>query len=171
MTNGLVGAAFPTSGIPEMPKPPLDFAAQLQKLTPEQQLVLAQMTRQKQREQQQQQLLRQQQLLQHQHQPGLYDQGGLNVPGHFVPPANLQDKFQTNSIHSMDVFGTSQSGSSGVGASIMPVMGPQSVSLGGGLHRRTPSDNSLMQASSVSIEMLQSFMQRNADGSGGAGMA
>jgi len=74
-------------------------------------------------------------------------------------------------MQSMDVFGTSQSGSMGVGGSTMPAMGLQPVSLGGGLHRHTPSDNSVVQVGGgVSYEMLQSFMQRNADGSGGAGM-
>jgi len=168
-SNGLVGTAFPTTGIPEMPKPLApDFAAQFQRLPPEQKkLIVAQVTRQKLQQQQ-----RQQQLQQQQHQPGLYDPGSLNVrdPGHLASAANLQDQFQMNSMQSMDAFGTSHSSSMGVGGSTMPAMGLQPVNLGGGLHRRTPSDNSIMQMSGVSYEMLQSFMQRNADGSGGAGM-
>lgn len=162
-TNGLVGTAFPTTGILEMPKPNSaaqlprpNPAAQFQNFTPEQKKLI-QHTRQKQQQQQQQ--------------LGHYNLGGLNVgdSGHFAAAPAFQEQFQTNGMQ-LDVFGTSQSGSAAVSGSTMPVMGSQSVSLGGGLHRATPSDNSITQAGSVSREMLHSFMQRNADGSGGMGM-
>jgi len=53
--------------------------------------------------------------------------------------------------------------------------GPMTSTIGSqqvdGLHRRTPTGNAMPQAggmSNVSYEVLQSFMQRNADGSGGS---
>jgi len=92
----------------------------------------------------------------------------------FVPAANFQGNFPTNGMQSMNFFGSSsQGGNAGMGGSLIPALGSQPSSIGGGLHRRTPSGNPIPQVDgvgNVSYEMLQSFMQRNADGSGGAGM-
>jgi len=56
-----------------------------------------------------------------------------------------------------------------IGGTMMSLMGSQPGGMGG-LHRRTPSGNTMPQGGgmgNVSYEVLQSFMQRNADGSGG----
>ena len=128
-------------------------------LSQEQRQLFAQWARQKQQERHQQQ------------QSSIYDLGGLNL--------NLRDSgpfgnFKTNNnVQSINLFGgSSQGGSASMGGLIMPPMGLQPDSMGGGLHRRTPSGNPIPQADgmgNVSPEMLQSFMQRNVDGSGGAG--
>jgi hypothetical protein len=57
------------------------------------------------------------------------------------------------------------------GGAMMSMAGSQPGGVSG-LHRRSPSGNAMPQAGgmSLSYEMLQSFMQRNADGSGGMRM-
>jgi mediator of RNA polymerase II transcription subunit 25 len=159
--NSLVGTAFPTTGIPEMPKPmiPPTIAAQLQRLAPDQRnLIFAQMMRPR-PQQQQPQPPQQQFKPQQQPQQPHYNLGPPNFgdSGRF-DPANFQGT-------SMNLLGNPPPAS---GGALLSMMGSQPGGMGG-LHRRTPSGNAMSQAG-VSYEMLQSFMQRNPDGSGGAGI-
>jgi hypothetical protein len=142
--------AFPVAGVPEMMMSP-NVAAQLQRLTPEQRnLFIAQMIQQKQQSQSQSQHQFQHQ--QQSQQPNF----NLNLPN-FGDPANFPP---------MNMLGNSPpGGNQTIGGTMMSMMGQP-----GGLHRRTPSGNAMPQAvTGLSYEVLQSFMQRNADGSGPMG--
>jgi len=147
--------AFPVAGVPEMPKLMMspNVAAQLQRLTPEQRnLFIAQMMRQKQQSQSQSQ-----HQFQHQQQP---QQPNFNLnPPNFGDPANFPP---------MNMLGNSPPGGNQTIGGAMSMMGQPGGT--GGLHRRTPSGNAMPQAvTGLSYEVLQSFMQRNADGSGPMG--
>ncbi|KAF7978845.1 hypothetical protein HWV62_44653 [Athelia sp. TMB] len=170
--NGnLLGAVFPTTGIPEMPKSsvpttapipglPSNLQAQFQRLTPEQrQLFVAQLMAQRRNVQQQQQQ-------QQQTQPPAFQPQGPTQQGNFgIPAANAstfsgQPNFPPQAGHNM----MNLMGASGMSnAQMMSMMAAQP----GLPHRRTPSGNPVTQP--VGYDILQSFMQRNADGSG-AGM-
>jgi mediator of RNA polymerase II transcription subunit 25 len=159
-----------------MPKPimqqlPPAIAAQLQRLTPDQRtLFIAQMMRGRPQLQQPQPPQQQFQPQQPQ-QPPNYNLGQptFGDSGRFHP-TNFQGNFTANG---MNLLGNTPPG-------VNPIMNGAMVSMAGsqqggmgGLHRRTPSGNAMPQAggmSGVSYEILQSFMQRNGDGSGGGGM-
>lgn len=161
--NGLIGTAFPATGIPELPKPtfPPNVTAQLQRLTSDQKTTfLTQLMRNRQQPQQAHPQPQPHQFQTHQsaQQPN-YNLGAPDFgdSGRF-DPANFQ------SPNGMDLLSNS---TPGVNLTMNGSMiGSQPTGLGGH-HRRTPSGNSMSQASNLSYEVLQSFIQRNADGSGG----
>lgn len=174
--NSLLGAVFPTTGILELPRaggtpgPPAIqtqnpaqmnplLAAQFQRLSPEQRsLFLAQMMNQRRNNPQSQQQSQQQQAFQPQ---------TATQAGNFTAPANTgvfpgQATFPTQATHNMmNLMG----GSNTANAQMMNMMGAQPSMP----HRRTPSGNPVPQAA-IGYDVMQSFLQRNADGSGGAGM-
>jgi hypothetical protein len=174
--NSLVGTAFPTTGIPEMPKAfiqqlPPAIVAQLQRLTLEQRnLFIAQIMRTRSQSQQPQPPSQPQPQFQPQQpqQPPNYNLGQPNFgdSGRF-DTTNLQGNFTA-----MNLLGNTQPGLNFNMNGMMSMMASQQGGMGE-MHRRTPSGSAMPQAggtSAVSYEMLQSFMQRNGDGSGGAGM-
>jgi hypothetical protein len=170
--NSLVGIVFPTTGIPEMPKPfmqqlPPAIMAQLQRLTLEQRnLVIAQMIRSRSQSQHPQPPPPQPQFQSQQpQQPPNYNPGQPNFgdSGRF-DTTNLQGNFTA-----MNLLGNTQPGLNLNMNGMMSMMASQQGGMGE-MHRRTPSGSAMPQAGGVSYEMLQSFMQRNGDGSGGAGM-
>lgn len=159
-----------------LPIPPA-LAAQLERLTPAQRqaFVATFATRQQAQARQQQnqsQPQQPQQALQPPHQPPLNQPGGFAIPSSnfgaapSFNPANFQTDLQANGM--MNLLGTPLPGANtNMGGPMMSMMGQQPNGMG--LHRRTPSGNPMPQAGgmgNVSYEMLQSFMQRNADGSG-----
>lgn len=153
-----------------MPKPattplplPSNVQAQLQRLTPEQRsLFMAQMMRQKnqQMQQQQQQAFQQQQQQQQTApQPGSFANAMPMNGGPYPAPSNFSPQIANNM---MNLMGSTTIG----GAHMMNLADTQA----GMLHRRTPSGNQVPQAGGVGgvgYDIMQSFMQRNADGSGG----
>lgn len=160
--NQLVGTAFPTTGIPEMPKqliPPLPphIQSQLQRLTPDQRAqAYAKMFKQFQQQQQQQQSQSQAPPQFQQSQPSPFNMGAQNFGsvGTFNS-GNLQGSAQPN--NAMNLF-------SQVGGSMLPAnMGLQPNAMG--LHHRTPSGNLMPQSANMNMDgmnpdILQSFMAR-----------
>jgi len=176
---GLVGAFFPLTGIPEMPKSsggamnvgglnlPPQIVTQLQKLTPAQRnLVLAQFLRQRQQQQlQQQQQQQHQHPHQHQHQPQhqqmqqQQDSGGLVSFGLNAQP-------QGDYVNMSGLLGTlgSQAGAGGNSMNSMNLA--QQGMVGTGLSRPVSGAVQGGIGGNVSYEILQSFMQRNPEGPG-----
>jgi hypothetical protein len=159
MNNAIVGAVFPTSGIPEFPKSTVGSVAgasttlnlkpelviQLQRMSPEQRnQVLATWIRQKRTQQQQQ--AQQQQFLQQMQMdaPGV----GGGGPYTFPPNVNIDMPSTGGNMNPLGMFGAPQ----------RPMSGGVIQTGAGGM-------------GNVSFEMMQSFMQRNANESGnGMGM-
>lgn len=191
---GLVGAFFPLTGIPDLPKPsappggagppgnlpngmnfPPHVLAQLQRLSADQRtMVLAQLMRSKQQQLQQQQLLAHQQAAaaggsnttnamnagqdMQQQQPQL--PFGMNThPPNFGPGNNLfgaaGNQGGPGSNQSMNTMGLGQPGGGGMATAGLP------RPMGGGVPGGLPGG-------AFSLEMMQSFMQRNEGGMGPA---
>jgi mediator of RNA polymerase II transcription subunit 25 len=142
-----------------------DVAAQLQRLTPDQRGTFLNVMRHGQQQRHQQQQQQQFQPQQQSQQQLNYNLGAPNFgdSGRFDPT-----NFPPNGMNPLGspAPGVNQT----IGGPMMSMIGSQPGGMGG-LHRRTPSGNAMPQAggmSNVSYEVLQSFMQRNADGSGGS---
>lgn len=160
----LVGAAFPTTGIPEMPKRlksplPPHVISQLQRLTPEQRRqAYAKMLKSFQQQQSQQQNPPQFQ----QSQPSPFTAGAQNSGNSTFNSGNFQGAAQPS--NTMNLF-------SQVGGSMLPTnMGLQPSAMD--LHHRTPSGSLMPQSANMNMDgmnidgmnmspdILQSFMAR-----------
>lgn len=173
---GLVGAFFPLTGIPEIPKPlvslptlagvnlPPSIAAQLSRLTPEQRnAVMASLLRQRQQQTQ------------------LASQGGAVAnmsPMALTPQYSQMQQPQQDSSGGNPGFGTNTrpTGSHDNTGGMLGLAAGQGVNnhmylgqpgaMGAGLPRPAAGG---MQGVPVSTEMMQSFMHRNAEGGSGMG--
>jgi hypothetical protein len=146
MNNSIVGAVFPISGIPEFPKSSASMKPvlmnQLQRIPPDQRSqILGTWIRQKQAQHAQQQKQAEHQQMLQQMQISQMDASSVGGGGPYTFPPNLSmDMPSTGSnMNPLTMFGV-----------------PQQPMSGGGM-------------GNVSLEMMQSFMQRNAN-EGGAGM-
>jgi hypothetical protein len=141
--NSLVGTAFPTTGIPEMPKPftqqlPPAIVAQLQSLTLEQgNLFIAQIMRTRSQSQQPQPPSQPQQPQQSPNynlgQPNFGDSGRFDLQG---------------SLTAMNLLGNTQPGLNSNMNGMMSMMASQQGGMGE-MHHRTPGDSAMPQAGGV----------------------
>jgi mediator of RNA polymerase II transcription subunit 25 len=159
-----------------IPRPPTQqqfspaVAAQLQRLTPDQRnTFLAQMMNRARQQQSQQSQQPQQQQFQSLRQPQQPQQPNYNLNTPNLGDSNRFDaaNFQQNFLN---LLGNHAPGvNPAIDGTMMSTMGSQTQGGMGGLHLRTPSGNPIPQSGGlggVSYEVLQSFMQRNVDGSG-----
>ncbi|KAF9565425.1 hypothetical protein CPC08DRAFT_759610 [Agrocybe pediades] len=177
---GLVGAFFPVTGLPDIPRStgqsigptlngipiPPQIAAQLQAMTPEQRArAIAQIMQHRQQQQQHQAQQAQQQfqpqqahLMSHVQNPMIagFPQG-MNAP-------------QLSAHGTMNAALNTMANSQGPGPGMMMGMNAPQASFPATLPRMGNNTNEGNVPGNVSLEMMQSFIRRNADGSGNANL-
>lgn len=171
LPGGLAGAFFPLTGIPEVPKAgghpvaglnsvPQEALARLQAMSPEQrEMVMAQIKRQRELQLQQQQ----QQALANNNNGvgGPSSNGGGGVHGMFGMNMMAQQRQQQQQQQI-------QHGDLGFGGGVPNYGGGMNMMNGMGMGQQGAMMNAGMRVpSNINSEMMQSFMQRNSDGSSG----